>query len=44
VAPVAEALPLLRIHAITSRKTILTPAARALISAIRASAAGHQRG
>lgn len=41
VAPVAEVLPILRIHAITSKKTILTPAARALISAIRASAAGH---
>ena len=41
VAPVVEVLPLLRIHAITSKKTILTPAARALISAIRASAAGY---
>ncbi len=41
VVPVAETLPSLRIHAITTRKTILTPAGRALISAIRASAAGH---
>jgi DNA-binding transcriptional LysR family regulator len=41
VAPVAETLPHVRIHAITSKKTILTPAARALISAIRASAVGH---
>jgi len=41
VAPIAESLPVLRIHAITSKKTVLTPAARALISAIRASAAGY---
>jgi LysR family transcriptional regulator, regulator of abg operon len=41
--PVAETLPLIRIHAITTSKTILTPAARALLSAIRVSSAGHER-
>ena len=41
IAPIAESLPSLRIHAITPAKSILTPAARALISAIRASAASQ---
>jgi len=43
VPPLRESFPLLRIHAITPSKTILTPAARALISAIRASAASRQK-
>jgi LysR family transcriptional regulator of abg operon len=41
VVPVREKLPTIRIHAITLKNTLLTPAGRALISAIRASAAGH---
>lgn len=44
MVPVIEALPTVRIHAITPSKTILTPAARALISAIRARAASLTRG
>lgn len=39
IVPVVEKIPPLRIHAITSSTAILTPAARALLSAIRASAA-----
>ena len=38
IVPVRESLPQLKIHAITPAKAILTPAARALMSAIRASA------
>ncbi|MEN9773086.1 MAG: hypothetical protein RL322_156 [Pseudomonadota bacterium] len=38
IVPVKEPLPKLHIHAITPAKAILTPAARALMSAIRASA------
>lgn len=41
IVPVAERLPSLRIDAITPAKAILTPAARALMSAIRASAASR---
>jgi LysR family transcriptional regulator, regulator of abg operon len=41
IVPVSETLPVIRIHAISPSKTILTPAARALLSAIRASAASH---
>jgi DNA-binding transcriptional LysR family regulator len=40
VVPVVEELPTLKIHAIIPAKAILTPAARALMSAIRASAFG----
>lgn len=43
IVPVSEALPMLRIHAFTPSKTVLTPAARALLSAIRASAGSRVR-
>ena len=43
IVPIAETVAPLRIHAITPSKAILTPAARALISAIRGSAASWQR-
>lgn len=41
--PITETVPTVRIDAITPRKAILTPAARALMSAIRASAASRQQ-
>ena len=44
IVPVTEKLPKLKIHAIIPSKAILTPAARALMSAIRASAMGHVTG
>ncbi|MEY2803703.1 MAG: hypothetical protein RL657_1039 [Pseudomonadota bacterium] len=39
VVPLTEKLPTIRIHAITLKNTLLTPASRALISAIRTCAA-----
>jgi len=44
IVPVVEKIPPLKIHAITSSTAILTPAARALMSAIRASAAAKGKG
>lgn len=44
IVPVIEKIPPIRIHAITPSKAILTPAARALMSAIRASAASRTEG
>jgi DNA-binding transcriptional LysR family regulator len=43
IVPVAEKIPPVKIHAITTSAGILTPAARALMSAIRACAAANKR-
>lgn len=43
IVPIAETLPRIKIDIITASQAILTPAARALISAIRASAASGQK-
>lgn len=43
IVPIAETVPSIKIDAIVAAKAILTPAARALMSAIRASASSRHR-